>query len=321
MTAALASDFYPSARELALEIAALLGDLDPARWRAHLTDAARERLTRVEALLAEVRALAPTSETFAALRDRLGDLATSLDEYAPTGEGREAWMRLRAQLLVRYDALARVLRELEVHVPSLRPTNYKRNLFHISFALLALTLLFLLSQPALLGVAIGFFVWCWGCEIVRRRSPAVNRALMKVLSPFAHPHEHWRVNSASWYSAAILLLALTANPLLQVCGVVILGFADPAAAIVGRRYGRHKIIHGRSLEGTLAFILVGALAAFLLLLARHGLPLSTALLVALGAALPAALAELLSRRVDDNFSIPVSAAAGAWLALHLLGLA
>ena len=39
---------------------------------------------------------------------------------------------------------------------------------------------------------------------------------------------------------------------------------------------------------------------------------SLALLIALGASIPAAVTELLSRRVDDNFSIPIAAATGAW---------
>ena len=322
MSLASASDLTPTVRELAHELIALLADLDPARWRDHLSPTARARLDRVAGQLAELRALAPATDAFAALRARLGDLAAALDEHAPaTDAGRDAWMRLRARLLVAYDALARALRDLEVHVPALRPTNYRRNLFHISFALFALLLLeVLLTQPLLVRFAAGFFVWSWGCELLRRRVPAVNRALMRVLGPFAHPHEHWRINSATWYATAILLLTLTGDPELQVCGVAILGFADPAAAVVGRRYGRHKIIHGRSLEGTLAFIVVGALVALLLLAGPHRLALPHAALVALAAALPAALAELLSRRVDDNLSIPLSAAAGAWLALTLLGL-
>ena len=35
---------------------------------------------------------------------------------------------------------------------------------------------------------------------------------------------------------------------------------------------------------------------------------------------PAALAELLSRRLDDNFTIPMSAGVGAWLGMVALGL-
>ena len=41
-------------------------------------------------------------------------------------------------------------------------------------------------------------------------------------------------------------------------------------------------------------------------------------LIALCAALPATLAELFSRRLDDNFSIPVTAALGAWLGMLAL---
>lgn len=317
------SEFTPSVRELALEVAALLRELDPAGWRDSIVASARLRLERVMALMEQALALAETSGAALALRERLTELARSIEAYAPTlglaGEGRDAWMRLRGQLLPRYDALARSLRELEVHVPSLRPTNYKRNVFHMASALLSLSLIFSLSQAALLWAAAGFAAWAWSAELSRRRWPAVNRALMKMLGPVAHPHEHWRVNSATWYATAVVILAATGDPRVQVSGVVILGVADPLAAIVGRRYGRHKLIHGRSLEGSSAFLVSGSAAALASLALLVGVPIGTAAAVAIGAALPATIAELLSRRVDDNLSIPLCAAAGAWLTLQLLG--
>jgi dolichol kinase len=95
------------------------------------------------------------------------------------------------------------------------------------------------------------------------------------------------------------------------------------AALVGRRFGRIKLLHGRSLEGSLAFIASGALAAFGLLMVFHpALGLGNAAAMALAGALAGAVAELVSFRVDDNFSIPLSAASGAALAvwgLPLLG--
>jgi dolichol kinase len=99
---------------------------------------------------------------------------------------------------------------------------------------------------------------------------------------------------------------------------VVLGVGDPLAAIVGRAYGRTKLLHGRSLEGTLAFALSAALACFVAFVVFHpslGVPL--ALGAAAAAALSGAVAELVSLRVDDNFSVPLSAAAGAWLVLLL----
>ncbi len=313
-----------SSRELALEVLALLRDLDPASWREGLSTAVRARLQRVAALIHELLSTAPPSEVFAGLHERLHELSLLLDEYTPkldlgAHECKEAWMRLRSQLSLRYDALARTLRELEVHVPCLRPTNYKRNIFHLASAVFALLLVeVFLSQSQLVVASAAVTTWAWSTEFGRRRWPRLNQALMWVLGPIAHPHEHWRVNSATWYSSAIFLLALTGEPIVQIAAVVILGVSDPLAAIVGRRYGKHKLVHGRSLEGSLTFLLSGCIAATALLIWLHSLPLTTALLISAGAALPATFAELFSRRVDDNFSIPVSAAIGAWITLQLL---
>lgn len=324
--AAAFNTFPTTSRELALEVFAILRELDPAGWRDSLAAAARERLEWVADQVDELLRSAPPGEVFAGLQARLQELARALAEYTPqlglsSAERDEAWMRLRGQLALRYDALARTLRELEVHVPSLRPTNYKRNVFHVASALFCLLLVeVLLTQPQLAITACSVMVWAWTAELTRRRWPAINRVLMRAMGPVAHPHEHWRVNSATWYSTAIALLALTGEPIAQVSGVVILGAADPLAAIVGRRYGRHKLIHGRSLEGTLTFVAAGWLVCAAILTALHDLPFATAALIALGGTIPGAIAELLSRRVDDNFSIPVSAAAGAWATLHLLGL-
>ena len=313
-----------SSRELALEVFALLRELDPAGWRDDLTSTVRERLQRVTALIHELLSTAPTSEVFAGLHERLSELSQLLDEYTTkldlgANECRETWMRLRSQLSLRYDALARTLREFEVHVPSLRPTNYKRNVFHLASAVFSLLLVeVFLSQSQLVVASAAFTLGAWSTELARRRWPRLNQALMWMLGAIAHPHEHWRVNSATWYSSAIFLLACTGEPIVQIAAVMILGVSDPLAAIIGRRYGRHKLVHGRSLEGSLTFLFSGIIAATVLLISLHSLPLTSALLISAGAALPATLAELFSRRIDDNFSIPVSAAAGAWLTLQLL---
>ncbi|MGB1275120.1 MAG: diacylglycerol/polyprenol kinase family protein [Nannocystaceae bacterium] len=143
---------------------------------------------------------------------------------------------------------------------------------------------------------------------------------MKVFQPVAHPHETWRINSATWYASALVMLALTGEPIVQTTAVVVLGVGDPIAALVGRRFGRHKLINGRSVEGSLAFLVTSACAAAGVLLALHGLSLVAATTIALAAAVPATFAELVSRRVDDNLTIPLSAAAGALAALGIVGL-
>jgi dolichol kinase len=74
------------------------------------------------------------------------------------------------------------------------------------------------------------------------------------------------------------------------------------------------------LEGSSTFFLVGTLAAFGVATGLYGLAVLPALILAVSAALPATLAELFSRVLDDNFTVPVAAAVGGWIALASLGL-
>jgi dolichol kinase len=160
----------------------------------------------------------------------------------------------------------------------------------------------------------------WSLECLRRISPRANDALMAFFAPIARPIERERVNSATWYMTALFLLASTGSTIAAVVGVAVLGFADPTAAIVGRRFGRVKLVHGRTLVGTMTFLVVGAAAAFSVV---AWLPTPPPLAIAVGLAAAAgiggALAELLSHRIDDNFSIPLVAAAAAATVLLATG--
>ena len=108
-------------------------------------------------------------------------------------------------------------------------------------------------------------VSAWSMEIARRLSDRVNERLMRVFKHVAHPHERYRVNSSTWYVTALLLLALFGTRLSQSLAVVVLAVADPAAALIGRRFGRTRLLDNRSLEGTLAFFVVGALSSLVVM--------------------------------------------------------
>jgi dolichol kinase len=94
-------------------------------------------------------------------------------------------------------------------------------------------------------------------------------------------------------------------------GLAVLGLGDPAAAIVGRTFGRHRLADGRSLEGTAAFVVAGSAAAWLVLTSWH--PEVPVAATALAAAGGGAAGELVARRIDDNLVIPIAAAFAAWV--------
>ena len=307
---------------LAKDLHALLRQMDPARWR---DEGAQELHARLVAL----RAGLPGAPADAAPGDELGgrlvEVAGVIDALLPApglprDRVRAAWEDLRRALVPAYERLAQALAAVQIRVPSLRPTNYARNLYHLASGLGVIVLLrVVLPEMWPIWIAGACTALAWSIEWGRRRVPALNQLMMRLFSPFAHPHEAWRVNSATWFTTGLFGLALLQHPVAATAAMAVLAAGDPAAALIGRRYGRTRLANGRSIEGSLAFIAAGALCAALVLrLSDPQLGWGLQLTVALAAAVPAALAELLTERIDDNLAIPWSAAAGVLAVLAVV---
>jgi dolichol kinase len=177
-------------------------------------------------------------------------------------------------------------------------------------------------SPALRWIVAAAAAAAWLMEASRQVSPAVNGLLMTVFRKVAHAHEGSRVNSATWYTTALCLLSMAAGGREIAVALVILAVADPVAGIVGRRYGKVRLLANRTLEGSTAFVVSGLLVAWgLQLVLFHG-SWWRAGLVALAAAVFSALAELLSGQLlDDNLTIPLAAAVAVRCAEVLVPIA
>jgi len=309
-------------QQAAVELYQILQELDPSRWRAELEQTIRPRLSALHQRIRDLSAKAD-SPALISVRERLADLAHLLEQTIPTPDlthAQRRWDDFRLKVSPAYEQLAASLAHLDIHVPSLRPTNYARNLFHVGNAVFCLVLLqVILNEWTAIVVTISVASAAWTLEISRRFMPGLNSLLMKIFSPIAHPHEAWRINSATWYTTALVFLALIQDLSIASTAIIVLGLADPAAAIIGRRFGTVKLIHGRSLEGTSTFVAVGTIAAFTWLMVAYDFSPSTALTWAIAGTIPGAIAELFSRRIDDNLSIPVSVATGLLLTRAVLG--
>lgn len=310
--------FAQDSRDLALELHRLFGELDRSRfrWREHAR-ALPARLSQVQSSLRELVRRDAAEAQPAQVRARLVELETELARHAPQSDLRSDWIAFRARVMPKYEELAATLRAASIHVPSLRPKNYARNAFHVLNATIALVVLHVLAPSWDLVIAIA---WAgalagWAMEISRRLSPAANTFLMKLFGAVAHPHEAHRVNSATFYATSIALLATTRELVPCAIALVTLGLGDPIAAIIGRRWGRVRWVNGRSVEGTLAFVAAATLGGVALLVGLHDMALGPALAIAGAAGLLGALAELYSRKIDDNLAIPVTAWVGAFLAM------
>ncbi|MDD3470827.1 MAG: SEC59/DGK1/VTE5 family protein [Thermoguttaceae bacterium] len=132
-----------------------------------------------------------------------------------------------------------------------------------------------------------------------------------------HPGQ-WIVSGGPYVLAGAFVALLCFPAPIAACGMVVMLTGDTAAALVGRRFGRHKTINGKSIEGVLAFIFFGTLACMVTVwLFGSILPTGTYILV-LPAVTLAAMAELYEKQlhIDDNVSIPL--VAGGVLSLMFL---
>lgn len=311
-------------RDAALELHRLLRDMDPSRTGRRWD--AESLMARAGELAADFRALLSSEDTsgdaVATHVDQLATMLSAAPELAG-GSSRSAWSRYRKELLAAYEELGRALRGASVDVPSVRPTNYTRSIVHAGMAIVCVLLIEEVLTPTQRWVvpliaSISF----WAMEAWRHTSDTGRRVLLWVFGPIAHPHERHRINSGTYFGTALAILGLCFAPMISAAAIMILGLADPAAGLAGRKWGRIKLINQRSLIGTVTFVVVGTLAALMVLTLWHAdLTWGNRFAIAGLAALFGGLGELFSNRViDDNLAVPVSAAAGGWIALQLLGL-
>lgn len=130
----------------------------------------------------------------------------------------------------------------------------------------------------------------------------------------------WVVSGGPPVLAAACMVLLCFPPELAASAMALMLLGDTAAALVGRRWGRTRFANGKSLEGVVAFVLIGAIG-FAVFLSFRGIPLIRLVLVSLAAAAVGALAEFFEKKihVDDNFGIPFFSGWAAVLLLRLLG--
>lgn len=277
-----------------------------ARMHAFASSAAEKQNATLESMRTLAERLRAYSEALRespnvqALKERRDSLARTYEEWL---------LELKARRVARAAALAQSRQ--------LKPRNYARNAFHIANGLTGVVMYhyFLTREQALMVLGTIFAVFAT-LEITRRFSDRWNDFLVdKVFGAISRPSERYRINSATIYLVALILITYFFPQAAVEAACLVLGLGDPIASLVGKRFGRKKLFRDKSYAGTLAFFGAATAAVFAFLaLTNPAMGLPQALFIAGAISLVGAVTELFSSRIDDNFSIPVaSAAAGALL--------
>jgi dolichol kinase len=307
-------------------LAALAGDLrtfianmqrlrsPDAAWLAAARRRSQELAERIHLLGGQLQARRQAVP--GALAEMRSTLATLAGELGGRVNG-ERLQQLGAALSRRYEDLLVQLRQLGLwrrevarRIRSLRLPSWSRSAFHAAMGVTGVALYqFVLDRATTLWILAGLLGLFAGLDIARRFSPRFNDLMIdRLFGAIVRPQERYRIPSASWYLLALAVVVLVAPAPVACAAVLVLALADPAASLVGSRWGSTKLVGDKSLQGSLAFLAAGLLAAGGYLLAAGPWPAPQALLLAAAMAATGTLVELFSDRLDDNFSVPVACA-------------
>lgn len=191
-----------------------------------------------------------------------------------------------------------VLAETMHRVFAVEP-EWTRKLVHVLMGLTAVAFPWFFGDPRSVLVICGVFGAVLGGSLLRSGLPSVHGVGR-------------RTGGVLWFGLAVVVVFLFAEgrPHLYVTSILVLTLADPAAAMVGRRYGAHPFRIGRdtkTIEGSLAFLLVavGCLLVALRLTASLGATESIVRALGIGALL--AGIEAASPAGSDNVTVPLGA--------------
>jgi dolichol kinase len=190
--------------------------------------------------------------------------------------------------------------------------SWSRKLFHAStISAAALVIAFSgLPRPYVLDLVCAFAFLVGGLDLLRLALPSWNERVLRDFARILRKHEENTVSSGFWFLAGALATLSIASLPITGLALLYLALGDPLASWIGVRFGRTRLPGGKSLEGSLAFALLCTVLGTFFLGATATVGWAQAALVALGGALAAAAAEWVPVPVvDDNFRVPVAAAA------------
>ncbi len=188
--------------------------------------------------------------------------------------------------------------------------DYKAELLRKSIHLLSISIAvvyYFVTRELALTILIPLTIVSLILDLARYISPRYKKFLYSFVGFMMREHE---INSkkiilsgATYVLIAALLTVLFFPKAFVILGIAVLIFGDIFAALIGRKFGRHKFLY-KSLEGTISFFVFGSLVMLVTPKIDGSL---TEYLIGFAAVATAAIVENVSYGwADDNLTIPIA---------------
>jgi len=189
-------------------------------------------------------------------------------------------------------------------IPHLRRKGY-----HLVMGVLCVALYgFVLSRECSLALLVSVgSVWI-ACDILRLYWPRLNNIAMRIFGSLMRREELNGLSANSYYIIGMGLTLFVFPKPICLLSVLYLAVGDPVAAVAGTLYGRHPLVAGKSVEGSLANLIASFFVTLVMAFAFFQLPPERALLLAATGGAISAISELCPVPLNDNLVIPLVSA-------------
>ena len=185
-----------------------------------------------------------------------------------------------------------------IELRSSLPTEFVRKFGHLGTGMIALSapLLFDTHQPALVVVIVFTAILL----VCRRRG---------WLTSLHGPPQRGAGDILFLWAAYLVFLLTEGSPDLFLTPILVLTLADPAAALVGGRFGRTQWpgpCSGRTVEGSAAFLIVAFACTILAITTLAEVSLAQGIAFSILVGITTAVVEAVAMRGWDNITVPLA---------------
>ncbi len=163
-----------------------------------------------------------------------------------------------------------------------------------------------LYQP----VTLGLFLVAVAIETIRNTTEWGHRIFVRLVGSMLKEPERRRlqITGATYLLFSAFLLAHLFPKPIVVTSLLFLSVGDSVAGVVGRRWGRHRLIRNKTLEGSLAMLF----SCWFIVAFVKEIPIAVKIIGGLGAT----IFEAIEIPVDDNLLIPLGTGLLLWLLIR-----
>ena len=179
--------------------------------------------------------------------------------------------------------------------------EFRRKAFHLVGLLIPILYWFLSKTTALwiLGIVCVLY---YLLEICRKLSPSFNQIYLNIAKPLLRESEHNSVAGTAQFLTGCWLTILFFDKPVAITATYLFIWSDLGAALIGKIFGKTKLVHSKSLEGT-----IGAFGVALLVLVSCKILLinDLSIITLCITSILCPILELFSKGNWDNFTIPI----------------